>query len=377
MSSPFMIYLDYNATAPMKPAVRAAMMEAMERHGNPSSVHRYGRIARRYVEEARAAVAALVGVKPAQVIFTGSGTEANNMVFRNPANSNVIISAIEHDSVRACAPGATLIPANENGAVDLVAAQKIIKSAPADSLISVMLVNNETGVVQPVSEIVRMTKEHGHRVHTDAVQAAGRLPIDFNSLGVDYLTLSAHKIGGPQGIGALIVREGASIAPMIKGGGQEMNRRAGTENTAAIVGFGIAARLAADDLRDVPRLSLWRDDLQKHLQEIAGKDAVIIGDAAPRVANTLCIALRGMSNETQVMAMDLAGVAVSAGSACTSGKVKASHVLGAIGFGKEISASAIRISLGWNTKQEDITRCVDAWRALYQRRQNASQSEAA
>ncbi len=372
-----MIYLDYNATAPMKPAIRVAILEAMERHGNPSSVHRYGRIARRYVEEARASVAALVGVKPSQVVFTGSGTEANNMVFNACAGSPLIMSAIEHDSVRACAPNATLLPVHPSGVVDLAAAEAILKAAPANTLVSVMLVNNETGVIQPVGEIARMAKAHGLRVHTDAVQAAGKLPIDFTVLDVNFLTLSAHKIGGPQGIGALILREGMAMPALIKGGGQEMFRRAGTENVAAIVGFGVAAQLAADDLREVPRLTLWRDELQKQLQEIAGKQAIVPGNNAPRVANTLCIALPGSSGETQVMAMDLSGVAVSSGAACSSGKVRASHVLGAMGFDKNISGSALRISLGWNTKKEDIARCVDAWRGMIQRRQGAAKSEAA
>lgn len=372
-----MIYLDYNATTPMKPAVRAAVLEAMERYGNPSSVHRFGRIARRYVEEARAAVAALSGVKPAQVIFTASGTEANNMVFAGLPNTNFITSSIEHDSVLACTPKAVRLPVTQDGVIDLNAAEEILKNAPASSLVSVMLVNNETGVIQPVADIARMAKKYGHRMHTDAVQAAGRLPIDFTDLGVDFLTLSAHKIAGPQGLGALIVSEKAVLQSLIKGGGQEMNRRAGTENVAGIVGFGVAAQLAVDDLRNVPQQSVLRDDLQKQLLAIGGDDVVIAGANAPRIANTLCIAMRGVSSETQVMAMDLAGVAVSAGSACSSGKVKASHVLRAMGYGDDIAGSAMRIALGWNTKLSDITSCRDAWRNLYQRTRKNPQSEAA
>lgn len=372
-----MIYLDYNATAPIKPAVRAAMLEAMERHGNPSSVHRYGRIARRYVEEARAAVAALAGVKPAQVIFTGSGTEANNMVFNGSRPAGVIVSAIEHDSVLACAPDAQKIPVTEDGIVDLESAGKLFQATPPGSLVSVMLVNNETGVIQPVADIARLAKAQGHIVHTDAVQAAGRLPINCAALGADFLTLSAHKIGGPQGVGALIVSEKTALQSLLKGGGQEMNRRAGTENVAGIIGFGVAARLAADDLRDVPRLAKERDRLQTQLQYIAGEDAVVPGEDAPRVANTLCIAMRGVSGETQVMAMDLAGVAVSAGAACSSGKVRVSHVLRAMGYADDVAASALRISLGWNTKPSEIERCVEAWRALYQRTRDAQQSAAA
>ncbi len=369
------IYLDYNAGAPIKPAVRAAMMESMERHGNPSSVHRFGRVATRHVEEARASVAAFAGVKPAQVIFTASGTEANATALRGLKAAQVITSVIEHDSVLANTPNALRLPVTADGIVDLDAAAKIIKAAPAGSLVSVMLVNNETGVIQPIAEIAAIAKAAGHFMHTDAVQAAGRLPLDFESMHVDFLTLSAHKIGGPQGIGALIVGEKTVFEPMMKGGGQEMNRRAGTENVAAIAGFGVAVQLAADDLRDMPRLAALRDALQASLAK-AGDDVAVIGARAPRAGNTLCVAMRGVSNETQVVGMDLAGIAVSAGSACSSGKVKVSHVLRAMGCTNDIAASALRISLGWNTQESDIARCVEAWRALYKRTRENRQAAA-
>lgn len=367
-----MIYLDYNATAPIKPAVRAAFLEAMERCGNPSSVHRYGRIARRHMDEARASVAALAGVKPAQVIFTGGGTEANNLAMGGIAAADIITSSIEHDSVLAQGNAALRLPVDGRGVVDLVAAEEILKNAPKGSLASVMLVNNETGVIQPVAEVAGLAKKYGHKIHTDAVQAAGRLPIDFHSLGVDALSLSAHKIGGPQGVGALIVAEKLALKAMQRGGGQEMNRRAGTENVAGIIGFGVAAQLAVDDLRNTLGLASMRDDLQQKLLKIAGNDAVVAGAEAPRVANTLNIAMRGVASETQVAAMDLAGVAVSAGSACSSGKVKASHVLRAMGYADDVAGSALRITLGWNTKADEIERCVEAWRTLYERvrRQN-------
>lgn len=370
-----MIYLDYNATAPMKPAVRAALVEAMERCGNPSSVHRFGRIARRHLDEARARVAAMVGVKTVQVIFTSGGTESNSLALSGISASSIITSAIEHDSVLANSPMAQRLPVDRNGIINLSAAEDILKNAPTGSLVSVMLVNNETGVIQPVTEIARLTKLYGHKIHTDAVQAAGRLPIDFDSLGVDALTLSAHKIGGPQGVGALIVQDKLALQPAQRGGGQEINRRAGTENVAGIVGFGVAAQLAADDVRDVLRLSTWRDHLQQKLSKIAANDVEAVGASAPRVANTLNIAMRGISSETQVAAMDLAGVAVSAGSACSSGKVKASHVLRAMGYADDVAGSALRISLGWNTVAEDIERCAEAWQTIYERVcQNKSQA---
>jgi cysteine desulfurase len=372
-----MIYLDYNATAPIKPAVRVAVLEAMERHGNPSSVHRNGRIARRMIDDARSSVAAMVGAKPGQIVFTGGGTEANTTVLRGVNAPAFVTSVIEHDSVLALTPDAVRLPVTSAGIVDLEIADSMLAAMPKGSLVSIMLVNNETGIIQPLVEIARYAKLHGHMVHCDAVQAAGRLPIDFLELGIDFLTLSAHKIGGPQGVGALVVRDHGLAQPLLVGGGQEMRRRAGTENVAGIVGFGVAALLAADDLREVPRLTLMRDELQTRLLKVAGDDAVVIGDTAQRVANTLNIAMRGVSSETQVMAMDLAGVSVSAGSACSSGKVKASHVVRAMGYGDDIAGSTMRLSLGWNTQIDDITRCADAWSALYMRTCKNNQSKAA
>ena len=372
-----MIYLDHNATTPMKPAVRAAMMEAMERHGNPSSVHRYGRIARKHMDEARASIAALVGVKPTQVVFSSGGTEANNLVFCQAKYPIVATTTIEHDSVLACTPNGKRIHISQDGGVDMARLEETMLKLPEGSLVSVMLVNNETGNILPVADIAHMAKRFGHKIHTDAVQAAGRLPIDFAALGVDYLTLSAHKIGGAQGVGALIVGEKTPLAAMMKGGGQEMNRRAGTENVAGIIGFGVAARLAVDDLREMHRIAQWRDDLQAQIKSIGGDDAVIIGAKSPRVANTLSVAMRGVSGETQVVAMDLAGVAVSAGAACSSGKVKTSHVLRAMGYADDVAASALRISLGWNTQANDITKCVEAWAGVYGRTRRGQQSQAA
>jgi len=369
-----MIYLDYNAGAPVKPAVRVAVMEAMDRQGNPSSVHRFGRAARKHMEEARAAVGAFAGVRPAQIIFTSGGTEANNMVLRGFGERAIIASAIEHDSVLANAANQSRLPVTRDGVIDVTRADEILEGLTPGAIISVMLVNNETGVIQPVGEIARLAHRYGHFIHTDAVQAAGRLPLDFRDLGVDFLTLSAHKIGGPQGIGALIINEKIAVAPLVRGGGQEMNRRAGTENGAAIAGFGVAALLAADDLLDMPRLTTLRDRLQARLQDAGGEDVVVPGADAPRVGNTLNIAMRGVSSETQVVGMDLAGIAVSAGAACSSGKVKASHVLSAMGFGSDVAGSALRISLGWNTQEQDITRCVNAWSALHERTQKTKKA---
>ena len=370
-----MIDLDANATVAMKPAVRAAVVEAMERHGNPSSVHRYGRIARRYVEEARAAVAALVGAQASEVVFTASGSEANNLILGS--FSSPLVSAIEHPSVLKFAASENRLPVTVEGCVDLDQAEARLKAAPAGTLVSVMLVNNETGALQPVPALVAMARKHGHKVHVDAVQAAGRLPVDFAELDCDAMTLSAHKIGGPQGVGALVVKDSVVLHPLVKGGGQERNRRAGTENVPGVVGFGVAAQLAADDLRDMPRLSALRDLLQTRLVAAGGNDVVPLGASVPRVGNTLMIALPDVPADTQIAAMDLAGVAVSAGSACSSGKVKTSHVLTAMGYGAEIAGCAMRISLGWHTQEKDIHRCIEAWTALYQRTRVSRTNQAA
>jgi cysteine desulfurase len=355
------VYLDYNASAPIKPAVVAAMTELLGQAGNPSSVHGFGRRARRAVETARDEVAALVGAKPAHVIFTASGTEANNLALRGFPERVVLASAIEHESVLRAAPEAPRIPVTRDGIVDLAALERLLADAGRPALVSVMLANNETGIVQPLAEIAALAHRHGALVHSDAVQAAGRLPLDMAALDVDLVTLSAHKCGGPHGAAALIAR--SDPAPLLVGGGQERNRRAGTENVAALAGFGVAAALAAAELAEAPSLMRLRDALEAGVQGASNK-AVVIGAGQPRLPNTSCIALPGHKAETQVMALDLAGIAVSAGSACSSGKVAASHVLAAMGLPRTIAGSAIRVSLGWTTGDPDVERFVAAWRAM-------------
>ena len=358
-------YLDYNATAPLRPAAAAAIVEALERFGNASSVHSFGRQARRAIEDARAAVAALVGAAPAHVVFTGSGTEANNLALAGGGRR--LVSAIEHDSVLASTDRdgpAERIPVDRHGVVDLAALPRLLDGAGAPALVSVMLANNETGVIQPVAQVAGVAHAHGARVHCDAVQAAGRLPIDMAALGADTLSLSAHKLGGPQGVGALVVAEHVELMPLLRGGGQERRRRAGTENVAGIAGFGAAVTAAMAD--DTGALARLRDRLEARLLTIA-PEAVMHGRAAPRLANTSCIGLPGVSAETQVIALDLAGVAVSAGAACSSGKMAPSHVLRAMGVDEEGAAGAIRVSLGWRSAAGDVDRFVAAWTDLYTR----------
>jgi cysteine desulfurase len=365
MSSPA-AYLDWNATAPVLAEVQDAMTAALARCGNPSSVHRSGRAARQAVEAARAEVAALAGAAPEDVIFTSGGSEANHLALRG-LDGEKFVSAIEHDSVLAAAPEARRIPVGSDGCVDLAALEAMLENRPC---VSLMHANNETGVIQPVAAAARLAHAHGGLLHCDAVQTAGKLVLDRRALGADLMTLSAHKIGGPQGVGALIASPDLPLKPLIAGGGQERGRRAGTENVPGIVGFGVAAKLARGRVAEAARIAALRDAAER--QMLAAVPGRVFGAGAMRLPNTLCIAMSGVAASTQVMALDLAGVMVSAGSACSSGKVRRSHVLSAMGAGDDAEC-AIRVSLGWSTTQADIDRLVEAWAALYARsRANAA-----
>lgn len=328
--------------------------------GNPASVHQVGRRARALLESAREAVARLVAVKPSQVIFTSGGTEANNLAIM-PWTGTVLYGATEHDSVRAAAgENAVCLPVDGHGVIDLAALERLLATAKPPALLSIMLVNNETGVIQPYEAIAALAKRYQARLHCDAVQALGKLPLDFAAIGADCLTLSAHKIGGPQGCGALIVAENLPLAPLLRGGGQEMRRRPGTENLLGIVGFGAAARTANEDITQQPKLRAWRDALEQAILA-AAPDAVIVGQQTQRVANTSCVIMPGCASATQLMAFDLAGFAVSSGAACSSGKVNPSHVLRAMGYDAVAADSAVRISLGWATHSEDSAAFAAAW----------------
>jgi len=363
-----MVYLDYNATAPIRPEAAEAVARALAVGGNPSSVHGVGRAARRLVEDAREQVAALVGARPEQIVFTGSGSAANNAALRVVGRERLVVSAIEHDSVlRAAGDRAALVPATPAGTVDVAALDRLLMDDARPALVSVMLANNETGVIQPIAEVVACARRHGALVHCDAVQAAGRIAIDVGSLGVDLLTVSAHKLGGPQGVGALVVADGIELDPLVKGGGQERGRYAGTENVAGIAGFGAAAAVAGAALpAESARLAALRDRLEDGLRAKA-PGLHIFGADAPRVANMSCIAMPGIASETQVMALDLAGFAVSAGAACSSGRVQPSHVLRAMGADESAASSAIRVSFGWRSVAADVDGFVAAWTELHRR----------
>jgi cysteine desulfurase len=359
-------YLDWNANAPMRPEAAAAVSEALALCGNPSSVHGSGRRARQAINRAREAVAALVNAAPEEVVFTSGGTEANNLALQAFPDRRVIVSAIEHESVLAVVPDAARSPVSRDGVVDLGALEHWFASDPRLALLSVMFANNETGAIQPAAEIARIAHEHGALFHCDAVQGPGQVPVDFRAIGADLMTISAHKIGGPMGVGALIVRNGLQLQTLVKGGGQERMRRGGTENFSGIVGFGVAAQLAAAGLGADQAVARLRDAAEQRLMAIA-PDATVLAREAPRFPNTLCIAMPRVAAATQVIGLDLAGVMVSAGAACSSGKVTRSHVLDAMGVPREAAECAIRISLGWSTSAADIDHLVDAWGALYAR----------
>jgi cysteine desulfurase len=368
-------YLDWNASAPLRPQARAAAVEALDQVGNPSSVHAEGRAARQLIERARGQVAALAGADPANLIFTSGATEANALALSpgwsrrpgQPPFGRLLVSAVEHPSVhdggRFGRDRVGEIPVDGQGVVDLDALRSLLGGGPA--LVSVMLANNETGVIQPVREVARIVHEAGGLLHVDAVQAPGRLSFDINNLGADLLTLSSHKIGGPKGAGALFRRAGLHLSdPLIRGGGQERGLRGGTENVAGIAGFGTAAADISSRLAgETEHMARLRDRLEAGLRA-ATPGVIIFGAAAERLPNTTSFTHSGLRAETAVIAFDLAGVAVSSGAACSSGKVQPSHVLAAMGVDLALARGAIRVSTGYSTKESDIERLLNAWKKL-------------
>ena len=364
-------YLDHNATSPLRPEARAAMLAAFEAGGNASSVHNEGRAARALIDEARETIAGALGCLPDMVVFTAGGTEANNMALKGGAASGVrrlAVSAVEHSSVLAAAAASGLpvdiAPVGSDGLIDLAALDALLGAGEAPALVSVQLANNETGAIMPLAEVVEIARRHKALVHSDAVQGLGKIALRWAGLGVDMMSVSAHKLGGPQGVGALILSDSLRIAPLIHGGAQELKRRAGTENVAAIAGFAAALRAVEPGSG-----AALRDRLEVELKA-ATPQVTIMAEAAPRLANTTSFALPGLDSATALMAFDLAGIAVSSGSACASGKVQHSHVLAAMGIAPELAAGAIRVSLGWNTTDADIARFAAAWSLIAERAQN-------
>lgn len=353
-----MTYLDYNATAPVRPEAAEAVARALAAGGNPSSVHASGRAARQTVEAARAKVAALVGVAPGSVTFVSGGTEANALAIESAKAAGfakIVVSAGEHDSVlenaRLSGLPVEVMPLDADGVADL---GWLTANVGEKSLVCLMAANNETGVIQPLAEASEIVRAANGWLHVDAVQAAGKIVIEF--AGADTMALSAHKLGGPQGIGALVAGTRATLARRLHGGGQERGRRAGTENVPGIAGFGAVAEV-------LPHQAEWRDELA---ERVKAAGAVVLGEGAPRLPQTLCFAAPGFGSELQVMSLDLAGVMVSAGSACSSGKVKASRVVEAMGR-PDLAPYALRVSGGWASTAEDWRRCGDVWLEAYAR----------
>lgn len=364
------VYLDWNASAPLRPEARAAMLAAMDAVGNPSSVHAEGRAVRATVERARAQVAALVGCEPSGVVFTSGATEAANLVAC--LDRALFMTATEHDAVQESfrARGAVEIGVARDGRVDVHHLGQTLAGA-ARPLLAVQGANGETGIEQPIAEVARTARAAGSDLLTDVTQSIGRTGRDRDDgePGPAFACLSAHKIGGPKGVGALVVREGAEVAPFLRGGGQEMGRRSGTENVLGIAGFGAAAEAALRDLEDGvwERTAALRDNLEARLED-AAPDTIFVGRGVARLPNTSCFASPGWKGETQVMQLDLAGFAVSAGSACSSGKVRRSRVLTAMGYEDEIAGSAIRVSFGPVTTEAELAALADTWSGFHRRR---------
>lgn len=368
-----MHYCDHNATSPLRPESLAAMIHALGAGGNPSSVHAAGRAARAIAEKARGQVAALAGARSGEVIFTSGSTEANSLALWGAVHgaldaeariTRLFVSAIEHSSVLATARNIAervagvrleLIPVGADGVVDLEALRVQLREGKGRALVAVMAANNETGVIQPVAEVSRLAREAGALLLVDVVPAAGKIDLDFSLC--DYMTLSAHKIGGPQGVGALIVKDDAPLAPQILGGGQQMGRRAGTENLSGIAGFGAAAEIARNDGAERARIAGLRDGFEAALKALA-PDVVIFGAAVPRLCSTSDFAIPGVTAENALIALDLDGVMVSSGSTCSSGKVTISHVLRAMGVDEALAAGALRVSFGWNSVPEDAEAAI-------------------
>jgi cysteine desulfurase len=349
------IYLDHNATSPLRPAVKAAMLAAMDAGGNASSIHREGRTARKIMDDGREAIALSLGSLPQMIAFTSGGTEANNWAIRGVGAEHIVVSAIEHPSVLAAAKATgkvvDVLPVDAQGRVKIDALPMLLKRP--NTIVSVQLANNETGVVQDIPAIAAVVHQAGALLHVDAVQAFKKIPVNFGLLGCDLLTIAAHKVGGPQGIGALVIRDGLVIEPLLAGGGQELRRRAGTENIAAIAGFGA---LAQEPMLETQTL------LGTLEQGLRGD--VVFSSEATRLPNTTCFSIPGMKAEVLLMNLDLEGVAVSSGSACSSGKVGRSHVLEAMGVAQELAQCAVRVSLGWNTGAAEIARFHETLNAL-------------
>ncbi|MBL1146665.1 MAG: cysteine desulfurase [Pseudomonadota bacterium] len=373
------IYLDHNASTPMRPKALALMTELLQVTANPSAIHKNGRILRAHIEKAREQVAAAVGGTAEYVIFTSGATEANITVLNGCKDvRHVIVSDIEHPSVKKACDNILTFPASRDGLIRLDKLEELLKTCTEKGggiMVSVMLVNNESGVIQPVTEVAALARQYGAFFHTDAAQALGRIPVDLTALDADALTLSAHKVGGPQGVGAIVLRDGFTLDPLFRGGKQEKSRRAGTENSAGIAAFGAAAEEAAANVAEYQKLAVLRDHLEAEILRMS-PEVVIFGKSAPRAPNTSFFSTPGLESQPLMIAFDLEGIAVTAGTACSSGSTRKSTVLEAMQATPEEQASSLRVSMGWASKPEDVAGFLAAWQKIYTRMKNRAQDEA-
>lgn len=353
-----MIYLDYNSTTPLLNEAKEAMISAFELIGNPSSVHSYGRKARKELENARDMVSEYLDILARNITFTSGATESNNLII-NGFKDKVIIESTAHDSLLKAKENFDSIKVNEEGLIDLNHLEELIKQSDKKVLVAVTLVNNETGVIQPISQIQEICSKNNVHLHVDAAQAISKIKLDYKK--IDSFSLSAHKFGGPKGIGALIINTPLELTPQIKGGGQEKGMRSGTENVIGAIGMGAALKAFNFDWEKLQEL---RDYLEKSLLEIS-RDLVIFCKNAKRISNTSAFSLKGIKSEIQMMRFDENNIAISSGSACSSGKVKTSHVLKAMGIDDNIAKCAIRLSMGWHTTKKDIDAFLNVWSKFY------------
>jgi cysteine desulfurase len=358
-----MIYLDYNATTPLTEPAKMAMLKVMDLLGNPSSVHKFGRDVRKVFEGAREQIAKFLNVKARNITFTSGATEANNLII-NGFNGNIFIENTAHDSLLNATKCPQIIEVDSSGIINLEALEAKLANSKEPTLVAVMLVNNETGVIQPIQEILKICKRYNAHLHVDAVQAIAKIELDYSKL--DSFSLSAHKFGGPKGIGAIVINKPLTLTPQIKGGGQERSLRAGTENLMGAVGMGAAL---TEPMFNNEKLTTLRDYLEQSIANISS-EVVFFAKNTPRVSNTSAFALPGIKSEIQLMQFDTNGIAISSGAACSSGKVKTSHVLKAMGVDDAIAKCAIRVSMGFKTNKQEIDEFLKVWQKLYATRNN-------
>jgi cysteine desulfurase len=362
-----MIYLDHNATTTIHPEVIDLVTSIMGETGNGSSTHKAGQKASMHIERARDQMAAAVNTRPAQVIFTSCATESMNTILKTFKGERILSSAIEHAAILDCGHAEMeIIPVTSDGIVDLNALEEMVKRDPKPALINIMMVNNETGVIQPIKDAVKIAHDHGCLIHIDAVQALGKIPVDFKDIGVDYMSFSAHKIGGPQGVGCFVFAAQKPIRPLLSGGKQEKRQRAGTSNVAGIAGMGLAAELAIKNMDRYDELAIWRDEIVSRITQSIS-ETFVNGQNAPRVGNTISLTCPDVTNTVQMMNLDLDQICVSQGSACSSGIAKPSHVLTAMGLSDDHALATLRISMGWNTAHDDVNGFIESYTKIINR----------